>query len=287
MVNIIKRRNSTTLDEKGLKYSLIRGRNESLEDFFSRIIKADSNKEHHKFKIERSFEYATPMQGFEVFKITKNLIEEEVLFEIRDTRITIEVNGELVYNQKLSEVKFLKDLKADLDLIPNINVEVITKKEWEYLRTKNLIQCNSQRTRIEFELEGEVNTLPNKDVRNVQDYLGYFIEDVIEEDSLVNPNQYAIVEGNVLHKHSQRLERVFYDYEDFPLYISYSPIKCYKINKDNFDDILKERLKNEEAFGLIDDDTVVDNNETFEVLSQHGAKIVNKILMKHNTYWGE
>ena len=287
MVNIIKKRNSTTLDEKGLKYSLVRGRSESLEDFHLRILKADSNKSHSKYKIERSFEYCTPIQGFEVFKITKDNFEEEVLFTIEETRIRIEIEGELLYNQKLSEVKFLKDLKADLDLITGINVEVITDKDWEYLRSSNLVQNSSKRTRNQFQLEGNVNTLPDKDVLNVQDHLGFFIEDVVEEDSLVNPNQYVIEDGNVLHKYSSRLEDVFYEYQDFPLYITYSPIRSYKVNHDQFDDILKDRIKNNEAFGLIEENTVVDNNETFEVLSQQGAKIVNQILEKHNTYWGK
>lgn len=287
MVKIIKKRNSTTLDEKGLKYSIVRGRNESLEDFHLRILKADSNKEYSKYKVERSFEYCTPLQGFEIFKITKNNFNEEVIFVIGETRIKVEVEGELLYNQKLSEVKFLKDLKADLDLIPNINIEVITNKNWEYLKSSNLVQASSQRTRLLFEVEGNVNTLPEKNITNVQDHLGFFIEDVVEEDSVVNSNQYAIENGNVLHKYSSRLENIFYDYQDFPLYITYSPIRSYKINNEEFNDILKDRVKNNEAFGLINENTAVDNNETFEVLSQRGAKIVNQMLEKHNTYWGK
>lgn len=287
MVNILKKRNSTSLDEKALKYSLIRGRNESLESFHKRVIKANSNMTQHKYKIQRSMEYATPMQGFEVFKITKSNPEEKILFSISETRVSIFLDGVNIYKNKLESVKFLKDLKADLDLIPNITAEVITEENWEYLKSTNLVQIDSKRTRLEFESIGNVMTLPDKEVENVQDSLGFFNENTTEESTIVASNQYAIEDGNVFHKYSEKLEEVFYEYEDFPLYLTWSPIRTFKINNKEFDDILKTRVKNNEAFGLIDDNTVVDNSETVEVLSQRGAKIINKMLEKHNTYWGE
>lgn len=287
MVNILKKRNSTTLDEIGLKHSLVRGREESLEAFHKRIIKANSNLEYSKYKVERSLEYATPAQGFEVFKITKTNFEEEVLIDITETRIQVSIDSLVVYNAKLEDKKFLKDLKADLDNISSINVEVITNLEWEYLKTKNLVQNSSKRTDNNFVMNGDVTTLPEKDVRNVQDHIGAFSENTFDDSLVVNVSQYSLEDGNVLHKFSSRLESIFYTYQDFPMYITWSPIRSYKVNREEFNDILKDRIKNAEAFGLIDENTEVDNTETVEVLSQRGAKIINRILEKHNTYWGK
>ena len=287
MVNILKRRNSTTLDEIGLKHSLVRGRNESLEDFHKRVVKANSNLEYSKFKIERSLEYATPAQGFEVFKITKTVFEEEVIIDITETRISISVDSVEIYKAKLEDKKFLKDLKEDLDSISSINVEVITNLEWEYLKTKNLVQNSSKRTTNNFIMNGDSTILPEKDVRNVQDYIGAFSQNTFDDSLVANSSQYSLEDGNVLHKFSSRLENIFYTYQDFPMYITWSPIRSYKVNKEEFNDILKDRVKNAEAFGLIDENTEVDNTETVEVLSQRGAKIINKILEKHNTYWGK
>ena len=287
MVNILKKRNSTTLDEIGLKHSLVRGRNESLENFHKRIIKANSNLAHSRFKIERSFEYASPMQGFEVFKITKTNFNEEVIINITETRIEISVDSVPVYRVKLEDRKFLKDLKADLDLLTSINVEVITNNEWEYLKTKNLVQNSSKRTENNFLINGDSTILPERDVRSIQDHIGAFSQNTFDDSLVVSSSQYSLEDGNVFHKYSSRLENVFYTYQDFPLYITWSPIRSYKINAEEFEDVLKDRIKNSETFGFIDENTEVDNTETVEVLSQRGAKIINKILEKHNTYWGK
>lgn len=287
MASITKRRNSTTLDEAGLKYSLVRGKDETSSDFLSRVIKANSNLEQSRYKLERSLEYATPIQGFELFKITKTNPEENVEISVNETRITITVDAVLVYRKKLEEIKFLKNLKEDLDLITNISVEVIKEGNWEYLSAKNIVQNNSVKTRLNYSLKGVTQELPDENIEYVQDHLGLFVEKVEDESFTLTNGHYHLEEDNTLHKYSPRLESVFYKYEDFPFYITWSPIRSYKVNAEEFDDILKDRIKNSEAFGLIDENTEVDNIETVEVLSQRGAKIVNKILEKHNTYWGK
>ena len=287
MAELIKRRNSTSLDEVGLKHSLVRGHNEELEEFYKRILKCNSNLSYSKYKIERSFEYCTPLQGFEIFKITKVNPEENVVVEITETRVQVTVDSVLVYNQKLLDLKFLKDFKQDLSNVPNINIEVTTSESWEYLKTVNLVQNTSQRTRLYFEAIGNVTELSEKEIENVQDFGGTYLFDVEAEEAIAMQSQYAIEDKNVFHKYSSRREEIFFTYQDFPMYITWSPIRSYKVNREEFNDILKDRIKNAEAFGLIDENTEVDNTETVEVLSQRGAKIINRILEKHNTYWGE
>jgi hypothetical protein len=287
MVNILKKNNSTALDDKGLKYSLVRGSNEPLEDFHKRILKANSNLEHEKFKIETSLTYATPLKGFDIFKIDVLNENEIVDIAISDTRIQISVEGELKYKKKLSEIKFLKHLKTDLDALGIFTIDVVTSEDWEYLSASNLLQNSSMRTRLRFKTSnGYTAPLPEKNVESVQDHLGYFVEDVFYDYAITNESHYAL-ENNVLFKSKQINEDVFYSYLNFPLFVSWSPIKSYSINKETFNDILNKRIKNNEVFGIIETNPEVDNNETVEVLSQKGAKIINKILTKHNSYWGE
>ena len=287
MVNILKRLNSTSLDEKGLVYSLVRGRNESLKDFHKRILKAKSNLEHSKYKLEHALSNSMPLKAFDVFKISTSTQQEVIDFIINDTRVEINVEGETVYRRKLEDIKFLKHLKADLEALSIFTVEVITTEDWEYLGAKNLLQNSSLRSRLKYKTSnGFSDTLPETQIEATQDHLGYFVEDVFYDYAIANNSQYAL-ENNVLFKNKETLENIQYEYVDFPLYITWSPIKSYSINKSTFEDILKDRVKNAEVFGIIANNPTVDNSETVEVLSQKGAKIINKILTKHNTYWGE
>lgn len=286
MSTLVKRRNSTTIDDKALEFSLVRGINEDIEDFHKRVIKATSNLEPDRFKFQRSLEYITPIQGFEVFKITTNT-ESLIKLEISDTRILIAKDSTVIYRRKLEDIKFLTHLKTDLDSIAELTVELITDNSWEYLRAENLTQNTSKRTRNLYSGTGQVSILPDKDILNVQDFSGNLEENTGDEEAVTSTRHYAIEDGNVLHRFNERSSTVFYEYSDFPLFLSWSPIRSYQINGENFNDILNDRIKNAERFGIIDENAPLDNSETVEVLSQRGAKIINKILTKHNTYWGE
>lgn len=286
MVNAKKRRNSTYVDEKGLKYGLVRSRNESLNSFQKRIDKAVSNISNHFNKFHRSLGYCTELQDINVFEITKTNSDEKVVIDITDTRFYIYVDDVVVYKQLLRNVKFLKDLKAELDLVSSIQVSVITDIEWEYLRTENLMQTSSLRSELNYIADEYVSALPEKDVVSVQDTIGILERSVDSEDVVIDETTYHL-DGNILFRGTDENQQLMIEYLDFPLIVRWSPIRAYSLNDQYVSDLLKDRIKDNETFGVIPENHVDLSGEVVEILSQKGAKIINKILEKHNTYWGE
>ena len=55
-------------------------------------------------------------------------------------------------------------------------------------------------------------------------------------------------------------------------------------NEDDFNYLLKESIVDNETFGTINNSQ---EKQTEKLLSQEGSVIINKILEKQNTYWGE
>lgn len=292
MVNLLKRNNSTTLDEAGLKYGLVRGRNESLKDFRLRLHKCISNTKNSYKQFERSLGYITPEQDLDVFVIKKNG-ETPVEINILDTRLEIYYDNKLYYLQKLSELKFLKDFKAAIEQFDFLTIEIITEKEWEYLKTSHLIQSSTKRTRFNFVTQNYSSILPDKEILNVQDDLGLFEYDTGDGDTVSTNNAYAL-EGNTLTKNTEREESITYTYSDFPFIVRWSPIRAFALNSKFIDDILKETIETETVFGIQTEEVFesgllegLELLKDFNLISQHGAKIINKILEKQNTYWGE
>lgn len=287
MISYQSRRNSTTLDESGLKHGLVRGKEESLNEFHKRVIKANANLLVDKESFYKSLGYITELQDINIFKIEKVNAEDNIDIAINDTRITLHVNSELIYNQKLENVKFLKDLKTELDLINSISVSVITTEDWQYKRSLNLLPATSKRTQLKKSMIEYSGFLPDNNILSLQDLNGYMSEEVNQADDVDDYTKYNIADGEILNKYEETLEQVMYTYEDFPFIVKWCPIKAYTVYQDSFNDLIKDRVKNNEQFGLIDENQPLDNNETVELLSQKGAEIVNKILSKQNTYWGK
>lgn len=292
MVDLLKRNNSTTLDEAGLKYGLVRGRNESLKDFRIRLQKCIANTKNHYKQFERSLGYVTPEQDIDVFVI-KKLGELPVQIDILDTRLEIYYDSKLHYLQKLSEIKFLKDFKTIIEQFDFLSIEIVTDKEWEYLKTSHLIQSSTKRTKLNYITENYATILPDKDIVSVQDNLGIFEYNTEDGDVVATDNAYAL-EGNTLTKNTQRQEGVTYVYSDFPFIVRWSPIRAFALNSEFINDLLKDTIETETVFGIQTEEEFESGEleglellKDFNLISQRGAKIINKILEKQNTYWGE
>ena len=112
-------------------------------------------------------------------------------------------------------------------------------------------------------------------------------------DVVSTNNAYAL-EGNVLTKNTQREETITYTYSDFPFVVRWSPIRAFALNSQHINDILKETIETETVFGIQTEEEFESGEleglellNDFNLVSQQGAKIINKILAKQNTYWGE
>ena len=69
----------------------------------------------------------------------------------------------------------------------------------------------------------------------------------------------------IIYSETSDIREGFITYKGFPLLLTWSPFFALSCNKEEFKNILKDED------GLI---------------TQRGAKIINKILEKQNTYWG-
>ena len=192
----------------------------------------------------------------------------------------------MIYNQKLENVKFLIDLKSELDQLNEIAVEVITTKEWQYLKTINILPGSNLRLRTDYSTSGNTSILPEEEVLSIQDSR-YLFERNVDSDDLIIDHTTFYLNDNSLIKPSESKETIFIEYVDFPFIIRWCPIKSYTLSGKDREDLLKDRIKNSEQFCVIVETPSGLDNETVEILSQKGANIIKKVLEKQNTYWGE
>lgn len=281
---IEKIRNSTWLDELAFNYGFSREMNESLNDFRHRMMKAvRGTLTREKESFYKSLGYITKKKDVNVFRIFKVNESDNINIEITSNRFLIRMEEEIKYCQRFENVKFLIDLYEELSQIDFISMEILEETDsWKYLKTKNLMPKNSSRQKLNLLVKSQSQLLPNKNVGQVHDLEGDFVNNVFEEQ-IVSASNYSL-ENNVLHKYKLDSENITYEYEDFPFIVKWLPIKACSVTDENFDDIIKEEIYEYNLYGI---DPILEVKETERFLSQEGSDIINKILRKQNTYWGE
>ena len=265
-----KIRNSTSIDEAGVRLNLIRGLEEDLNDYYVRLYKCVKEDEKlHKYSFRNSLGYVTSSQEKILAKITLNESLPAVLaprISINDEKLIIDSGDDILINEKLSDYKFVKYFLEDIQSVDGIDIEYLEAYEdIKYLKAENIMPLESERTRVKYKTQGYVSTLPNKYVMSVQDEAGNFLYESEDAEYIVDEEFYNLNE-NVITKFSNIEEDILYTYLDFPLYIKWSEFKSYEIFQESFNSV---------------------THEEDGKLKQEGAKIYNKILEKHNTYWGK
>ena len=279
-----KIRNSTWIDEVGFAYGTSRELNESLNQYRHRVVclmKGTLKKEKDSFY--KSLGYITSMRDIDIFRIVKKDPEESIDIEISSNRIHIYRNETLFYTNRFENIKFLKDLYDVLITFDFLEVEVLEEGEsWWYKKTENLMPASSKRQKIRVDLNTQSKKISEKYIKSIKDLNGDFLNEVSEEQ-VVSPHNYSISNG-VLHKYKLGEEPVTYSYENFPFILKWLPIKACPVTDVDFDDLLKTSFYDNETYGEINNS---EEKETEKLLSQKGSVIINKILAKQNTYWGE
>jgi hypothetical protein len=279
-----KVRNSTWIDEVGFNYGVSRELNESLNNYRHRLVNLVNGtltKEKHSFY--KSLGYITSLNDVDVFRVTKVDETDSVRIDITSNRIYIYKDDELQYMNRFENIKFLKDFYEVLLGIDFLQVEVLEPDDsWWYKKTENLMPCSSDRQTLSLSINSQSKKISNKYIKSIKDLSGDFINNVPEEQ-IVNPYNFSLEDG-VLHKYKLAEEKVTYNYEDFPFIIKWLPIKSCAIIDPDFEDLIKESFYDNEKYGEI---TVAEEKPTEKLLSQKGSVIINKILDKQNTYWGE
>ena len=279
-----KARNSTWIDEVGFKLGLSRELHESLNSYRHRVAKAmHGTLTQEKGSFYKSLGYITKLTDEDIFEISKVNSADNIKIDITSNRIKIFVDEVLNYEHRFDKLKFLIDLKAELDLLDFISVEVLVDNDsWHYKRCENLMPLSSRRQYLNLNVETQVKDLPKGGLGEIHDGSGDFINNV-DESQIVSPYNYSL-EDNILHKFKLAQESVTFEYQDFPLKLKWLPIKGCAVNDEDFDDLIKVAYSDNETYG--DQTNVVENTTTEKLLSQNGSVIINKILKKQNTYWG-
>ena len=249
-------RNPLLIDKFGSFVNLIRKNNEDINSYKERVMKA--YKELYELDNEsfwRSLSYITTYGE-------KNIGFLDVTIEDK-TRVTIELNNErltVAYNDtknlfEFKKYKFLIDLVEEIKNTDGLEFEFLNTDDtsWHYLYSKNLIPKKSDK----ILLKKTINSFQTKSPReNTLDFNYWF------EKFLSNP----YVDNNNIFSETKSLREGYSNYKDIPILFTWSPFLVLSCNKEEFKNIIKD-----------------DNGN----LTQRGAKVINKILEKQNTYWGE
>jgi hypothetical protein len=282
---IVRRRNSVWIDEVGFKYGITRELEEPLNAYRHRIYKAVSGTlNQEKYSFYKSLGYITAMSDLDIFSIDKVDPAADIKIIVTANRIRIWLDDVLKYQNRFDSIRFLSDLKTELELLDFITVTVLPgNDEWFYKRTSNLMPATTEREFLNLMINSQSQQLPYKHVVSVHDRLGNFLRNV-DEALITNPHNYSL-KDNVLHKYGLNPEVISFEYQDFPFILKWLPIKGCAVNDSDFEDLLKMSFDDNENYGV--QSAVVENKATEKVLSQEGSVIINKILNKQNTYWGK
>lgn len=273
--------NRTPLDEIGSKFTLERGKKESLNDYRDRVYTAMQNiYREDKYFYENSFDYITEYRGKNIFLIEPKdgTIFPRILITCAKIYVSTQFNSDNYEHQvEIKDIKFLIDLKEWLESLNLFNVKVLQENDdWKYLYTKNLMQIDSLRSKYKFQLTNAATQLPEQLVIDLISNDGIVKEFIGGDDIAINdPSQYVITEDDVLIKYNETNTTVNYEYMNYPLTLKWLPFSYVYINDEDLDYLVLDKCKYD------------DNTDKNKILNQYGAKLYNKILQKHNTYWGE
>lgn len=273
--------NRTPLDEIGSKFTLERGKKESLNDYRDRIYTAMQNiYREDRYYYEKTFDYITEHRGKNIFFIEPKIdtLFPRILITCAKVYVSVQFNSDSFEHQiEIKDIKFLIDFKEWLESLNLFNIKVLQDNDdWKYLYTKNLMQIDSLRSKHKFELTNAATKIPEPLILDLISNDGVVKEFIGGDDIGINdPSQYVITEDNVLIKYNETNNSVNYEYMNYPLTLKWLPFSYAYINDEDLDYLVLDKCKYD------------DNNYKNKILNQYGAKLYNKILQKHNTYWGE
>ena len=106
-------------------------------------------------------------------------------------------------------------------------------------------------------------------------FLQQFVEDYVVELPRENVTDFdfwreqefnSVIDDDALIREERNVKSGYFEYKDFPVLLTWTPFSVIGCNELEFKNTIKDS----------------DGN-----LTQKGAKVINKILEKQNTYWGE
>jgi hypothetical protein len=267
---IIKR---TSADNFGQVLNLYRELNEPIASFQDRLYKAKEELGRHKDSFNESLDYITSSRNKSLFKIER---DESSPLRIRFDGFFFYIDDE---KYKVSDYKFIKDFKELLTSKGFIISSYLTE-DVEFLKTKNILNFDTKRTVLKKELDDNyINYFNENYVEELAEETGKYSENDNNNTSWnrLNSQEGWHLKDNILYRENKNLDNVSYGYSDFPIIIKWSEFSYYYLNEESFD----YRIK---ALAYVNKE---DTEESPYILTQEGAKILNKLYKTSNTYWGK
>lgn len=249
---------STPLDEYAAELFINRKPNESIEDFNVRVILAQNNLYNSGPEaFYNSLDYITDERTKEICTLSINVSGEDVAIEdctiiINEEGINISrgaTNSFYSFTEYSYLFSLIRALEADSNLILNLSYDYDALK---FEKSKNILKTSSQKKYLNFESNDAIIKLPVTNVTRVLN-ASNMLEVAFDESSF-----------EVINNEKELLSLII-EYTELPLTVRWSRFCIRECNSDSF----KRMLKDEDGF-----------------LTSRGAKLVNQILEKQNTYWG-
>lgn len=250
---------NTFLDEYAAELFISRKVSEDISSFNERLLVGYENLyQSGPEAFIRSLDYITTERTKEICNITFN--EEvdlrNVSIDVNEERIYFDVDGEeYIFNFK--EYKFVSTLiKSIKETVSNVVVEELPELEKVSLeKSSNILKTKSNKQFLGFESSERIIKLPVENVISVISQR--------DMETLLPFNDIEATE--ILNENEDNLKMII-EYKGFPVKLKWSIFNITACNSDYF----RSLLKNENGF-----------------LTSEGAKLINEILKKQNTYWGK
>ena len=250
---------NTFLDVYAAELFIERKLSEDISSFNRRVIVGHENLyQSGPEAFIRSLDYITTEKTKKLCNIT---FDEEV--DLRNVnfisdkeKIYIEV-GNQSYSFFYRNYKFVGVLLEALSNdVPNILIEELEDLNTAYFeKSENILSTKSDRQYLSFESSERIIQLPVPNVirvLNQRDMESTFAFNDIAGTEILNPNEENL--------------KMLIEYKGFPVKLNSSVFNITACNSEYF----KSLLKDENGF-----------------LTSNGAKLINEILKKQNTYWGK
>ena len=275
---MLKFNNRTTIDASGSRLGLYREPEEDIESFRSRVLKAlEKEFEYNKYSFRDSLDYITSNRSKALF--TLNVVDGNY--------IDVSFDGiELLVGENsflIKEFKFVKDFVVKLRE-NGLSVDYLgDSNEKLYLKSSNILPFSTKRQRLNFKTEKSEQVFVNdSNVSEVYDDLGRYSSSDNESEVFNNGNtkeEWYVKdkEDGYILKESQNEDYISYQYSDFPIVIEWNQFRYYSPSDSTFDYRIKDNVK------VLKEDA----KETPYILTQEGAKLLNKLYKISNTYWGK
>lgn len=270
--------NKTSIDAAGSRLGLYREPSEDIEEYRSRVIKAlEKEFEYNKYSFRDSLDYITSQRSKSLFVISRKANHNYVDISFDGIQLVVGENKYL-----LEEFKFVKDFVNKLRSNTNLEITYIDdSNEYLYLKSSNILPFKTKRERLSFRTDKtEQVFVNNKDLKNVYDTLGKYSDSDAGSEQFSSSNvkeEWHVKEDGYILKEGQNEDTISYSYSDYPLVVQWNQFRYYCPNDSTFDYRIKKRVKV----------LAEDSEETPYILTQEGAKLVNKLYKISNTYWGK